>query len=87
MLESMFEWLLQPARSERVELPVSATSNAADGQPLPAAEVSTLLKGLDRDGQPHGTLQMVLRNPQCLRLSAAGRVMGQSVICQCWCMR
>ena len=39
MLESMFKWLLQPARSDDIEVPTSPTASGADGQPVEAPEV------------------------------------------------
>ena len=60
MLESMFEWLLQPAGSGKAMLPVYPTASAADGQPAPAAEVSTQPQGSDRSGHPLSTLQSVV---------------------------
>ena len=39
MLESMFEWLLQPARSDETEVPMSPAASGADGQPEEAPEV------------------------------------------------
>lgn len=44
MLESMFGWLLQPARSDEVELPLSPTAAAVSGQPASASEVITKLE-------------------------------------------
>ena len=42
MLESMFEWLLQPARPGEVGPPSPPTAAAASGQPASAPEVITL---------------------------------------------
>ena len=39
MLGSMFEWLLQPVRSDEVEQPMPPSTATAGGQPAQAVEV------------------------------------------------
>ena len=48
MLESMFEWLLQPARPDEGEMPATQTTTAVDGQSAPAMEVSTSVQRVTR---------------------------------------
>ena len=52
MLESMFEWLLQPARPDEMELPGSPSAALGSRQPAPAAEVRPWLRQLDRSAIP-----------------------------------
>ena len=42
MLESMFEWLLQPAQPGEEGLPASPTSSHADAQPTDSIQVRAL---------------------------------------------
>ena len=42
MLESMFEWLLQPAQPGEEGLPASPTSSHADAQPTESIQVRAL---------------------------------------------
>ena len=48
MLESMYEWLLQPARSDAAEMPATPSTTAADGQPAQVVEVSASVQQVTR---------------------------------------